>query len=131
MKSNAHGFTLLETLVAVMILGTAIAAISGVLGTSLRNVGRAEDYERATLLSRSQMNELMTLPWKDGVNWSGQWDTTYRWHAKATRMPQTPEESRLTSFELMRLTLVATWTTSRGEKTFTLETARVQQKPQP
>ena len=56
-----RGFTVLEALVAVMILGSAVAAISGVLSTSLRNIGRAEEYERVTLLSRAQMNELLEI----------------------------------------------------------------------
>ena len=128
-KPMKRGFTLLEVLVAVMVMGTAFAAIAGVLGTSMRNVGRAEDYQRVTLLARSQMNELMTLPWKDGTIWSGQWADGYRWRAQATRVPPPAQEAYYGQYELMRLTLVGTWKTSRGEKTFTLETARVQARP--
>jgi prepilin-type N-terminal cleavage/methylation domain-containing protein len=129
--SMKRGFTLLEVLVAVMVLGTAVAAISGVLGTSMRNVGRAEDYQRVTLLSRSQMNELMTLPWKDGQTWNGQWAEGYRWRAQASRVLPGSPAAQQAPYELMRMTLVGTWKTTRGEKTYTLETARVQQKPRP
>src|SRR5580658_9387518 len=86
--SRQRGFTVLEALVAVMILGSAVAAISGVLSTSLRNIGRAEDYQRVTLLARAQMNELMALPaWKDGTTWSGQWAGDYHWTARADLVP--------------------------------------------
>jgi prepilin-type N-terminal cleavage/methylation domain-containing protein len=124
-----RGFTLLEVLVAVMVMGTAFAAIAGVLGTSMRNVSRAEDYQRITLLARSQMNELMTLPWKDGTTWSGQWTDGYRWRAQAARVPPPEQEAYYGRYELMRMTLIGTWKTSRGEKTYTLETARVQVRP--
>ena len=119
-----RGFTVLEALVAVMILGSAVAAISGVLSTSLRNIGRAEDYERVTLLSRAQMNELLALPaWKDGTTWSGQWAGSYRWTARAEMVPSRDPQA---GYVLVRMTVVAVWKTTRGEKTYTLETARIQ-----
>jgi general secretion pathway protein I len=125
--SHEAGFTLLEMLVAVMVLGTAVAAISGVITTSMRNVSRAEEYQRVTLLARSQMNELLTLPWRDGQTWSGNWADGYRWTAAASIIP--PEKGReVQGFDLMRMTLTGAWKTSRGQKTFTLETARAQQR---
>ncbi len=122
-----RGFTLLETMVAVIILGTAIAAISGVISTSLRNVARAEDYQRVTLLARSQMNELLTLPWRNGQTWSGNWADGYRWTAVVNAVPPDKARENL-GYELLRITLVGTWKTTRGVKTYTLETARLQQK---
>jgi general secretion pathway protein I len=124
-----RGFTLMEMLVAVMVLGTAVAAISGVIATSMRNVSRVEEYERVTLLARSQMNELMTLPWKDGQTWSGNWADGYHWTAIANVVPMQKGQEGA-AYELMRMTLIGTWKTTRGQKTYTLETARAQQRPQ-
>ena len=123
-----RGFTLLEVLVAVMVLGTAVAAISGVLGTSMRNVSRAEDYERVTLLARAQMNELMTLPWREGQVWNGAWAGGCTYRAYTSKMPAASPNEDALGFELMRMTLVGTWQTSRGPKTYTLEMARAQRK---
>lgn len=132
-----RGFTLLETLVAVAILGTAVAASTGLLSTSLRNISRAEDYERAVLLARSQMNELLALPaWSDGQTWRGDWGGNYRWTARTERLREpgramVPETQELApgGREMMRLVLVGAWTTPRGEKTLELETVRLQLKP--
>jgi len=143
---------LLETLVAVAILGTAVAASMGVLSTSLRNVSRAEDYERAVLLARSQMNELLALPtWKNGQVWRGDWGRNYRWIARVEKLrdpgapleqqppgvPAAPafgavgsEAAAPGSREMMRVLLVASWTTPRGEKQIELETVRLQLKPE-
>jgi prepilin-type N-terminal cleavage/methylation domain-containing protein len=126
--ANQAGFTLLEAMVAITIMGAAVAAISGVLSTSMRNVGRAEEYERVALLARSQMNELMTLPWKDRTIWAGKWSEGYTWRAETASVPVPKEQE--SGYELMRLTLVATWQTSRGAKTLTLETARLQMRTQ-
>jgi prepilin-type N-terminal cleavage/methylation domain-containing protein len=120
------GFTLLETLVAVAVLGTAVAATMGALSGALRNESRAEDYERIVLLSRAQMNELMSLPsWKDGQVWRGDWNSTAWWKAKVQRVPETggiAQQNR----ELLRLLLTATWKTTRGEKALEFETVRLQ-----
>ena len=126
---RARGFTLLETLVAVAVLGTAVAAAMGVLSTSLRNVGRAEDYQRAVLLARAQMNELLALPsWSDGQAWRGKWGSDFRWTARAQRVPEPAGRPQAAGGgrELIRLTLVGTWKTARGEKTLELETVRLQ-----
>ena len=59
MKRNDSGFTLLEVLVATMIMGIAVAGLlSGLAGTT-RNAARLTDYDRATLLARSKMDELL------------------------------------------------------------------------
>ena len=124
-----NGFTLLETLVAVAVLGTVVAAATGVLSTSLRNVSRAEDYQRVVLLGRAQMNELLALPsWRNGQRWSGQWNEVSRWTARAERVPEPGNQPQ--ARELMRLVLVATWKTPRGEKTLELETVRLQVRGQ-
>lgn len=125
------GFTLVEALVAVTILGLAAASISGVLSTSLRNVSRAEDYQRVTLLARAQMHELLALErWNAGQTWKGQWAGDYRWSAVASPVPR-PQGVTDSGMDLMRLTLVGVWQTPRGAKTYTLETARLQQRRTP
>ena len=54
-----HGFTLLEVLVATLIMGIAVAGVLGGLAASARNAARLTDYDRATLLAKSKMDELL------------------------------------------------------------------------
>ena len=119
------GFTLLETLVAVAVLGTAVAAVMSTLSGALRNESRAEDYQRIVLLSRAQMNELLALPrWKDAQVWRGDWNASAWWKARAERVPEkagAPQDR-----ELIRLLLTASWKTTRGQKTLEFETVRLQ-----
>src|SRR5580704_15126800 len=53
------GFTLLEVLVATLIMGIAVAGVLGGLAASARNAARLTDYDRATLLAKSKMDELL------------------------------------------------------------------------
>jgi prepilin-type N-terminal cleavage/methylation domain-containing protein len=124
---QSRGFTILEALVAVAILGTAVAAGMSVISTSLRNAGRVEDYQRIVLLSRSQMNELLAVPeWKPGQTWQGTWNAESRWIARVERVPEPVDRPR--DRDLMRLLLTATWKTTRGEKSLEFETVRLQAK---
>jgi general secretion pathway protein I len=64
---NQRGFTLLEVLVATLIMGIAVASVFGALSTSTRIATRLTDYDRATLLAKSKMDELLadqTIPRK-------------------------------------------------------------------
>jgi len=66
-RNARRGFTLLEALVATAIMGIAVAGVLNALSTSSRNAARLTEYDRATLLARSKMDELLvdhTLPRK-------------------------------------------------------------------
>src|SRR5580700_571980 len=54
-----RGFTLLEVLVATMIMAIAVTGILAALSTSLRSAARLTDYDRAALLGRQKMDELL------------------------------------------------------------------------
>jgi prepilin-type N-terminal cleavage/methylation domain-containing protein len=69
------GYTLLEVLVATVIFGIAAVGILSALSTSTRNAGRITERDRAVLLARGKMDELLTtreLP--KGVPLQGVWD---------------------------------------------------------
>jgi len=57
--NQQRGFTLLEALVATMIMGIAVAGILEALAASSRNVIRLTQADRAVLLARSKMDELL------------------------------------------------------------------------
>ena len=59
------GFTLLEVLVATMIMGLAVVGMLTALSTSMRNAARLTDHDRMAMLGQTRMDELLvdrTLP---------------------------------------------------------------------
>jgi general secretion pathway protein I len=53
------GFTLLEVLIATAIMGIAVAGLLGNLSASVSNAARLTDSDRAALLARRKMDELL------------------------------------------------------------------------
>jgi general secretion pathway protein I len=62
MRSNSQkGFTLLEVLVATIILAVAVSALLANLSTSTSNLFRTNDIDKLTFLSKRKMDELIAV----------------------------------------------------------------------
>jgi general secretion pathway protein I len=59
MKRNQRGFTLLEVLVATALMGIAVAGVLSGLTAASRNTSRLTQYDRATILARQVMDQLL------------------------------------------------------------------------
>jgi general secretion pathway protein I len=56
-----RGFTLLEVLVATMVMAIAVSGLLGALSTSMRNAARLTERDRAALLAKQKMDELLLV----------------------------------------------------------------------
>ena len=56
------GFTLLEMLVATLIMGIAVVGTLSAISTATRNGSRLMEHDLAVLLARSKLNELIADP---------------------------------------------------------------------
>src|SRR5690349_5505278 len=68
---SAGGFTLIEVLVALVILGSACAALFGLLSSSLFNLRKLEDVHRYQLAAEDVMNRvdfISTFPPEGKIN---------------------------------------------------------------
>ena len=135
-RSQQSGFTLLEALVATMIMGVAVAGILNALAASSRNVIRLTQADRAVLLARSKMDALLAddaLPRKAFV------DGTFS-AAEAGAMPAgwrarvTPLEANPGLFDLNwvidRIELEIWWMDGATRHSFSLEGYRRSLLPQ-
>ena len=80
------GFTLVEVVVAMAVLGISLVLIIELFSGGLR-LGRAsEEYTLAGQLARQKMEELsLTQPIAEGVE-EGEFDSTYRWQVEVKKI---------------------------------------------
>jgi general secretion pathway protein I len=72
--NKSRGFTLLEVLVATLIMAIAVAGLMGAISTSIRNAARLTEHDRAVLLGRQKMDELLIATGLEkGVPFQGTW----------------------------------------------------------
>ena len=59
MRNRGDGFTLLEVLVALALLGIALTVVLQIFSANLRNIGSAEDYGYVAALASARMREVI------------------------------------------------------------------------
>ena len=67
-KSSQRGFTLLEVMVAALVMGIAVAGVLSGLAGAARNAARLTEYDRATLVAKQKMDELLADPTRRGIS---------------------------------------------------------------
>jgi general secretion pathway protein I len=123
------GFTLLEVMVATVIMAAAVVALLSNLSTSLQNAARLTDYDRAVLLGKRTMDELLLRPDLPKLAViEGQWDLAAvgvegGWKARLTPFEQAPGAAP-GSLALERLELEVWWTSGDQRRTLALDAYR-------
>jgi prepilin-type N-terminal cleavage/methylation domain-containing protein len=126
-KRQQRGFTLLEALVATMIMGIAIAGIMDALAASARNVSRLTQADRAVVLARAKMDELLVndaLPrnaFVDGIFSSAEAGAINTgWRARVTPLEAAPGALDL-NWVIDRVELEIWWMDGATRRSFSLE----------
>ena len=129
-RNSEAGFTLLEVLVATMILAIAVAGLMSNLTQSLSNLARLTDHDRGVMLGRQKMDELITavkLPRNQEM--AGQFDPAMAggleagWKARVTLLDMPPGAGP-GALTIDRVDLQVWWKPEGKLRTFELEGVR-------
>jgi len=124
-KRAEAGFTLLEVMVASLIIGIAVAGALSAIGASARNASRLTQYDRATLVARQKMNELLVdLNAPRNTQLAGNWDANAGWTARITAYEAAPG-SGPGQWDVDRIELEVWWMDGATRRAFTLEGFRL------
>ena len=130
---RTRGFTLLEVLVATLIMGLAVVGLLSAISTSMRNAARLTDYDRVAMVARSQMDALLTnrrLPQLSILE--GRYAPALMggmeagWRARVSPFETPPDRGPGTAI-LERIELEIWWMAGEKRRTFTLDAFRRKQ----
>ncbi|PWU00297.1 MAG: hypothetical protein C5B51_25555 [Terriglobia bacterium] len=125
-----RGFTLLEMMVATVILAVAVVGLLAGISGALRNASRLTEYDRAVQLSRLQMNELLLderLPHDTVV--AGEFYPDHAgglesgWRARMTNFEMPPSKAP-GQVAIQRIEMEVWWLAGGQRRTFTLDAYR-------
>ncbi|MGE5567697.1 MAG: type IV pilus modification PilV family protein [Rhodospirillales bacterium] len=121
------GFTLLEMLVATLIMGIAVVGLLSNISISLRNASRLTEYDRAAILARQKMGELLAdrrlpvgMPLEGGFERSLTGGVEAGWRARVTPFESLPGAGP-GSAVLERIELEIWWASGGGRRTLSLD----------
>lgn len=131
-RNPDNGFTLLEVLIAVIILGLSVTAILQQFSLALRGGNVSRDMCRAVLYAKQKLEELKTIEEGEGAANSGSFDDGFEWETSSQPYPipgpEGDESVEQLRYELLQLTARITWRYGLQRKQVELSTLKLVKK---
>ena len=130
MSRGEAGFTLMEVLVAITILGMSLILIFAIFSQGLTALHVDRAYSTAVILAKSKMDEVDLLEELAEGEEGGSSPGGYGWSREITETLGQPEglDERLT--RLFRVRVVVSWPEGSRQRRVTLETLRLWSRPE-
>jgi general secretion pathway protein I len=125
--SSGNGFTLLEVLVALAVLGIALVAVFQLFSANLRGLAASGEYANAVIEAESKMREILDEDTLEEKTWSETTPDGYRIDAAVT--DAAAERTENLQVKLLEITLAVHWTSGVRERTFTLKAMKLVNRP--
>lgn len=129
MKRNyvpAQGFSILEILIAFVVMALVVGSLLRLFGTSVRNVALADEYSFAVQIAESRMQTVGTeIPVEQGSVNGEEQDTGYRWvvDMKPVELDEEQESFSL-SVQPYQVDVVVSWDSAGKLRQFALSSLR-------
>ncbi|MBI5749319.1 MAG: prepilin-type N-terminal cleavage/methylation domain-containing protein [Nitrospinae bacterium] len=121
--NNEKGFSLLEALVAITILGITLGIIMALFSGAMRSVGASEEYSKALLLARKEMEDTMLMEDIHLGAEDGSFGNGYTWKRTISSLKISEEDEYLNEnlpFNLYEIEIKVKWWSWKVEKMMSL-----------
>ena len=126
-RPRDEGFTLLEVLVALVVLSTTVVAALQLFGGGLRLARAAGDHANAALLASAKLADLQPGPLTEGTDQGT--EGSYRWTRRVTLdpslLPVEPDTPETITIRLARVSVEVRWGQGRRFELATLRAWRI------
>jgi len=116
------GFTLLEVLVAFVLLVTTVTVILQLFSANIKALSRSEDYASAVVRAESKMREILDSETLSENTWTETSEDGYRFDISVTRAYE--ERTRDLSLKMVEIVLTTSWSQDGKNKSLTLNTMK-------
>jgi len=125
------GFSLLEVLVALMILALAMTVAFRIFADGLRSLGLSDRYARAAMLAEAQLAGVgVDEPLAEGDE-EGEWPEGYRWRRRLEAYrPWGGRGAETPAVPAFRVSLEVAWEEGGGERRIAFTTLRLSDVPE-
>jgi len=128
-KRGNFGFTLMEVLVSMAILGIGLTIILELFSGGLRSAKISEEYTKAIWYGKAKMEEMLTVQdLSEGVT-EGTFDHQYAWRSevKKSNPKLSVEDNGQTNLpiDLYQIIVRVTWPSGSGQRSYEVESLRV------
>lgn len=125
---NQNGFTLIETLVAFMILSISLVVVMQLFSGGLKSNKLSSDYLYGIFHASEKMEELLLSEIMLEENLSGDFGDGYRWEATIELIEPDDETETAQPFSAFDITLDVIWRNGARDKHFELKTVKLSKK---
>ena len=128
--AKQQGFTLLEIMVAFVIMGLVVGTLLQLFGSAMRSVALADEHSFAVQVAESQMEAVGSEIKVEKTTVSGQEEgTAYKWAVtmQPIELDEKQEEFSL-SIEPYQVTAIVSWDGEGKQRQFTLTSLRFGEK---
>jgi general secretion pathway protein I len=131
-ERSERGFSLIEAIVALAIVGLALGAIAGVFSTGLQGNRTAEEVDAALALAESKLTEAEAIAILRPGHSEGVFAGRYQWRlVVAPYQDETAgsDDKLAATFQLFRIEAIAAWYDGLRQRQISLATIRLAPVP--
>ena len=125
-KNACGGFTLLEVLVALVLLSISLVAIFELFSADLRGIAKSDDYSHAVIMAESKMRKILDDDALKEQSWTESTDDGYRIDAVVSSTASDRTENL--QIKLLEINLTVSWIKDSKERTLNLKTLKMVNK---